>query len=250
MALSANRELDRFVDQELRSYRVAASTHVYKGGFVGLNSSGYARGLVASDACVGVAYEESDNSSGSNGDKSVRVFTMSDFQHTLSGAAITDIGRAVYASADDTITFDPSGNSFVGYVQDYLDTAKIILRFQGIGPIGWAQIDHHTSAVTLTAAQSGTVHTNLGASGAVTVTLPQSPPEGTQFKFVCMADQELRIDPGAAGGIYIKGAKQTDDKYVSITDIADFIHLIADGNGDWVAVASISGADGDISVEV
>ena len=137
MALSANRELDRFVDQELRSYRVAASTHVYKGAFVGLNSGGYARGLVAADASVGVAYEESDNSSGSNGDKSVRVFTLSDFQHTLSGAGITDIGRAVYASADNTITFDPSGNSFVGYIQDYMDTDEIILRFGGIGPIGW-----------------------------------------------------------------------------------------------------------------
>ena len=249
MALSANRELDRFVDQELRSYRVAASTQVYKGAFVGLNSGGYARGLVAGDASVGVAYEEADNSSGSNGDKSVRVFTQGDFKHTLSGVAITDIGRAVYASADDTVTLDAGGNSFVGYVQDYLDTDEIILRLQVTGAVERAPIDHHTGGVTLTAAQSGTVHTNLGAVGVAIFVLPQSSPAGTEFKFVCMADQEIRLAPGTAGGIYIKGAKQADNKYVSITDIGDFIHVIADGNGDWVAVASINGADADITVE-
>jgi len=249
MALTANREVDRYVDQELRTYRVAASTHVYKGGFVGLNSSGYARGLAAGDDCVGLAYEEVDNTAGANGAKVVTVFTVGDFEHALTGAVITDVGRAVYASADDTLTFDPSGNSFVGYVQDFVSTNKIILRLTTIGPVNMAHIRHHVMAATLTAAQSGTVNTNLGAVGTVTLTLPQNPPKGTEYKFVCMADFEIRLAPGAAGGIYVKGAKQTDNKYVSITDIGDFIHLIADGNGDWVAVASINGADADISVE-
>jgi hypothetical protein len=127
MALSANREVDRYVDQELRSFQVAASAHVYKGGFVGLNS-GYARALTASDQCVGIAYEEGDNSSGSAGDITVRVYTQGDFLHTLSGAALTNIGDAVYASADDTLTFTSSGNSLVGVCTDVPETNKIILR--------------------------------------------------------------------------------------------------------------------------
>jgi hypothetical protein len=249
MALSSNREVDRYVDQELRSYQVAGSTHIFKGGFVGLDANGYARPLAAGDRCVGLSYEEADNSGGSGGDVSARVFTLGDFGHPLTGASLTDIGRAVYASSDDTLTFDPSGNSFVGYVQDYVTTNEIILRLTTAGPIRMAPITHHAANFTLTTAHSGTVHTNLGASGAVVATLPQSPPKGTEYKFVCMADQELRLEPGAAGGIYIKGAKQADDKYVSITDIGDFIHLVADGNGDWVAVASIGGADADITVE-
>jgi predicted RecA/RadA family phage recombinase len=110
-------------------------------------------------------------------------------------------------------------------------------------------IYHYTAGATLTAGMTGTTHTNLGASGAITFVLPQSPAAGTLLKFVCMADQALRVAPGAAGGIYVAGAKQVDNKYVSMTDIGDFIHLIADGNGDWVAVASIGGADADISVE-
>jgi len=249
MALSANRDVDRYVDQELRSYQVAAGAHVYKGGFVGLNTSGYARALAAGDRCMGLAYEEADNASGVNGDLAIRVFTYGDFGHALSGAAVTDIGRAVYASADNTLTFDPAGNSFVGYVQDFLTAGVIVLRLTPVGPARTAPIAHHAAGFALTAADSGTVHTNLGASGAIVATLPPSPPKGTEYRFVCMADLELRLEPGAAGGIYVKGAKQADDKYVSITDIGDFIHLIADGNGDWVAVASISGADADISVE-
>lgn len=127
MALSANRQVDHYVDQELRSFQVAASAHVYKGAFVGLDS-GYARGLNAADQCVGVAYEESDNSSGSAGDVTVRVHTQGDFLHTLSGAALTNIGDAVYASADDTLTFTATSNSLVGFCMDVPETNKIILR--------------------------------------------------------------------------------------------------------------------------
>ena len=249
MALTANREVDHYVDQELRSYQVAATKNVFKGSFVGLNSSGYSQPLTAGDTFLGIAYEEGDNSSGSDGDISVRVFTIGDFGLTLSGATVADIGRAIFASDDGTVTFDPGSNSFVGYVQDVVTANEIILRLDTTSPTGVAAIAHHAAGFTLTAAHSGTTHTNLGAAGVIVATLPQSPPKGTSFDFVCMADQALRLEPGAAGGIYVKGAKQADNKYVSVTDIGDFIHLIADGNGDWVAVASISGADVDITVE-
>lgn len=249
MALSVNRDVDHYVDQELRSYSVAGGAHVYKGGFVGLASDGYVQPLTAGAALVGLAYEEADNSAGSDGDETVRVFTFGDFGHALSGATVADIGRAVFASDDETLTFDSGGNTFVGYVQDVPSANDIILRLTARGPVGTTSIQHHTASFTLTAAQSGTVHTNLGAAGIVSATLPQSPPKGTEYKFVCMADIAIQIDPGAAGGIYIKGAKQADDKYIAIADIGDFVHLVADGNGDWVAVASISGADADIGVE-
>lgn len=248
MALSANRDVDRYVDQELRSYPVAGSTHVYKGGFVSLNGGGYAEPLAAGNRCVGLAYEEVNNTGG-DGDVRVRVFTLGDFGHPLAGATVADVGRPVFAGADDTLTFTPGGNSFVGYVKDVVAAGEIVLRVDTTAPAGWAPLEHHSSNFTLTAAKSGTVHTNLGAGGAITATLPLNPPAGTAFQFVCMADQELRLAPGTAGGIYIKGAKQADNKYVSVTDIGDFVHLIADGNGDWVAAASIGGADADIAIE-
>lgn len=128
MALTANREVDRYVDQALRRYAVAAGVHVYKGAFVGLNASGYARGLVAGDRFLGVAYEEADNTSGSNGDQFVRVFSTGDFPHALTGAAVTDIGRPVYASADDTLTLTGAGNSLVGWTVDRPAANTVIVR--------------------------------------------------------------------------------------------------------------------------
>jgi len=250
MALTANREVDRFVDQELRSYAVAASKNVFKGGFVGLSAGGYAQPLAAGDAVAGIAYEAADNTAGQDGDVMVRVFTLGDFGMTLAGATTANIGQSVFASDDATLTFDPDGHSFVGYVQDVMTANDIVLRLDIRKAVGMAAIWHHTTGFSLTPAQSGTVHTNLAAVGVITATLPQSPPKGTTFQFVCMADQELRLDPGLAGGVYIKGAKQADTKYVSITDIGDFIHVVADGNGDWVAIASISGADADITVQL
>ncbi|MBN1344511.1 MAG: hypothetical protein JXQ73_17610 [Phycisphaerae bacterium] len=127
MALTANRDVDRYVDQELRSFKLAAGAHVFKGGLVGL-SGGYARALAAGDQCVGIAHEEADNSSGSAGAVAGRVYTQGDFLHALSGAAVTNIGDPVYASADDTLTLTASGNSLVGVCVDAPESGKIILR--------------------------------------------------------------------------------------------------------------------------
>lgn len=128
MALTANRNVDHYVDQELRSFAVAASAHVYKGALVGLNASGYVRALSAGDAFVGVAYEEADNGGGTDGAISVRVYTVGDFAHALSGATVAHVGRPVFASADDTLTFTADGNSYVGLVEDVPASNEIILR--------------------------------------------------------------------------------------------------------------------------
>ncbi len=249
MALSANREVNHYVDQELRTVAVAASTRVYKGALIEWGPTGYARPVTGAGQFVGLAYEEGDNSNGDDGDVSVRVYTMGDFGLPLAGAVQGSVGAAVYASDDATLTLDSDAATFVGYVQGLESAGNIVLRLAGDGPARMSPIDHRTANFGVSARQSGTTFTNAGAGGTITATLPQSAAKGTTFAFVCMADQALRIAPGTGGGIYIKGAKQADNKYVSITDIGDFVHLIADGSGDWVAAASIGGADADISVE-
>lgn len=128
MALTSNMDVDHYIDQELRSYAVAASTHVYKGALVGLSTTGYAKGLQAGDLFIGIAYEEANNAGGSNGDLTVRVYTLGDFGMTLTGATVADIGRPVFASADDTLSFAGGGHSYVGVVQDVISTNEIILR--------------------------------------------------------------------------------------------------------------------------
>jgi len=128
MALTANREVDHFVDQQLRSFQ-AAAVSIFKGALLGLNATSYARGLVAGDGFVGVAYEECLNTAGSAGDKSVRVYTVGDFRLPLTAATnVTHIGRPVFASDDATLTFTAAGNSYVGLVQDVPASGTIILR--------------------------------------------------------------------------------------------------------------------------
>jgi hypothetical protein len=96
-------------------------------------------------------------------------------------------------------------------------------------------IEAHTSDDTLTAAESGSVHTNLGATGAITLTLPASAAEGMIFTFAVQAAQELRIDPGAAAVRDDSG--QTAGKYKAADAIGECITLVADSSGDWATVA-------------
>jgi hypothetical protein len=129
MALTASRELERYVDQELRALPVKAGVRVYKGALVGL-TGGFARGLVAGDSFAGVAYEEVDNTAGANGERLVRVFTMGDFEHALASAARASNGAAVYASDDGTLTLTASGNSLVGRQVDVPASGRVVLRLR------------------------------------------------------------------------------------------------------------------------
>ena len=96
-------------------------------------------------------------------------------------------------------------------------------------------IESHTSNETLTAAESGSVHTNLGATATITLTLPGSAPAGTTFHFAVQAAYELRIDPGTAAIRDDSG--QTVDKYKSADAVGECLTLIADSNGDWATIA-------------
>ncbi len=110
------------------------------------------------------------------------------------------------------------------------------IAYQRIG----APVQHlATSPNTFTEYHAGGVYSNLGASDAVVVNLPQTVTAGVAFEFVVMVAQQFRIDPGAAGAIYINGAKQADDAYIWADAIGESVKLVADGNGDWIAVGTV-----------
>jgi hypothetical protein len=96
-------------------------------------------------------------------------------------------------------------------------------------------IDAHTDDDTLTAAESDSVHTNLGAAATVTLTLPTAAAAGTMFSFAVQAAQELRINPGTAA-IRDSGG-QTAGKYKSASAIGACLSLVADTNNDWATTA-------------
>lgn len=126
MALTKSRNVDVYLDPTLRTFKVKGSTTIFRGGLIGL-SAGYARELVAGDSFVGISDEEVVNA-GADGAASVRVRTVADVEHVLSGAAQTDVSRPVFASADDTLTFASAGNSYVGTTEDVLSSGLVIVR--------------------------------------------------------------------------------------------------------------------------
>ena len=121
----------------------------------------------------------------------------------------------------------------IDYITDYRAGHNIAMPY-GAGGIK-KTIEAHTGDDTLTAAESGSVHTNLGASATVTLTLPVSAPPGTMFSFAVQAAQQLRIDPGTAAIRDDSG--QTADKYKSASTIGASLTVIADSAGDWATIS-------------
>ena len=135
MALSANREVKFYTSQELIDVPVDDNVNIYKGAFVGVNSStGYARPLTAADDFLGAAYAQADNtvSGHTAGGIDVRLHQSVDVVHTLSGVAATDIGSEVYASDDETLTLTSSGNTRVGRIVAIEGTNLVRVRCQPI----------------------------------------------------------------------------------------------------------------------
>jgi len=96
-------------------------------------------------------------------------------------------------------------------------------------------IEAHTADDTLAESKSGSVHSNLGASAAVILTLPASAAAGTMFSFSVQAAQELRIDPGTA--TIRDDSGQAANKYKSAGAIGATLTVVADSNGDWATIA-------------
>jgi hypothetical protein len=114
---------------DINELPVIASDIIYEGAAVGMNGSGYARPLTAGDQFVGFAEQNVDNSAGAAGDKTVRVLTKGFIKLSIGSLAITDIGKPVYASDDDTFTLTESTNSHVGRVHRFISTGVGVLSF-------------------------------------------------------------------------------------------------------------------------
>lgn len=96
-------------------------------------------------------------------------------------------------------------------------------------------VENHTSSDTLTEHETGSVHTNLGASGTITLTLPTVSKPGIIFTFAVQAAQELRVDPGAK--TILDDSGQTADKYKMANAIGECLKLISNSSGDWYTIA-------------
>ncbi len=125
-ALSADRKTIYREGIEV-GYKVAAGAKIFAGALVCLNSGGYA--VPGSDSAgfkfIGVAVEAVDNTSGSNGDKSVRVKRKGIFRFSASGMAITDTGAAVKVSDDQTVAKTTTNNVACGTIAEFISATEL-----------------------------------------------------------------------------------------------------------------------------
>jgi hypothetical protein len=136
---------------------IIAADIIYEGAAVGDNGSGYARPLVAGDPFLGFATQQCDNTQTGNaaGSKRVRVKRKGAIQLSISGLAITDVGKAVYASDDDTFTLTASTNTCIGSVRAWVSTGIGIIEFEAT-----------ESRITKLTAASGTAGDTIVDGGA------------------------------------------------------------------------------------
>jgi len=115
---------------ERNEFPVIASDIIYEGAAVGLvAASGHAQPLTSSDAFVGFAEKQADNSSGSAADINVRVVKKGAVVLPVTGAVITDVNLPVYASDDDTFSFIKTSGVFIGFSRRFVSSGYMVVEF-------------------------------------------------------------------------------------------------------------------------
>jgi len=92
-----------------------------------------------------------------------------------------------------------------------------------------------TNGKTLTVAESGTLQTNAGASGAAAWTLPTAV-AGYEYFFVVGAAQELRVTPAAGDKINHAGTLAAAAEYYYADAIGEALHIVAIDATQWVVI--------------
>lgn len=118
-----------FEQGERNHMGVIAADIIYEGAAVGDNGSGYARPLVAGDPFRGFAVEKADNSAGLVNAVKVWLRQVGRVELSISGLAVTDVGKPVYASDDATFTLTATSNSYIGRVIRYVSSGVGVVEF-------------------------------------------------------------------------------------------------------------------------
>jgi hypothetical protein len=114
---------------------VIAADIIYEGAAVGDNGSGYARPLVAGDPFLGFATQQCDNTQAGNaaGSKRVRTRRSGSVQLAVADVAITDVGKDVFASDDNTFVLTAGSNTRIGTVRSFVSAGVAMVQFEATG---------------------------------------------------------------------------------------------------------------------
>jgi hypothetical protein len=227
---------------ERNEFPVIASDIIYEGAAVGLvNATGHARPLTAVDTFVGFAEKQANNSAGAAAAINVRVIKKGAVKLTITGVAITDIGRPIYAQDDNAFSFLKTTGVFIGFVRRYVTTNTAIVEFDAgnlADPHEGLTAETVADNKTLAAVDSGKVF--FVTVDAKTITLPAV--EGMAGIRVvnggAFGTVAVNVAPNAADMIEGPGITAADNKAIINTKATacrgDYIELeYGDANG-WV----------------
>jgi hypothetical protein len=163
MALSANTRR-QYDSSDFSECGVLASATIYEGSAVG-SSGGYARALTAGDQFLGFALQSAVGT-GSSGVTKVPLQHRGRVYLAVGSAAVTDIGKPVYASDDGTFTMTSGSNSYVGVLHRYVASGYAIVEFDAQGKGG-----NGLSLATVGATNTGDRSTDINANFAAILKL-------------------------------------------------------------------------------
>lgn len=129
MALTAAAQVDR-KDVNILQHPMAA-VKIYDGALVKQNAAGFLDNCAAEKGAVfaGVSIQTLDNSAGAAGDKKLRLYKNGIVLLTGTGFAQTDVGQAVYATDENTITkTNAADKQLVGVIDEYFSSTQVWVR--------------------------------------------------------------------------------------------------------------------------
>ncbi len=101
----------------INEFPLAGGANIYQGAAVGANTTGYARSLQTSDTFLGFAEDHVNNTNGLDGAKNIRVRKRGSALLEISGVALADLNKSVYATNDNTFTLASTGNAaYIGQI--------------------------------------------------------------------------------------------------------------------------------------
>jgi predicted RecA/RadA family phage recombinase len=121
MAVTANQLITARRPGNLRKISLGASERLYAGTIVFIGTDGYATATFGAGATfIGIAHEDYDNSSGSDGDVEGEVYTSGSFHLPYTGVAQTTVGTVAHAT--DNYTIAAAGGAPAGVIMDAVAT--------------------------------------------------------------------------------------------------------------------------------
>jgi hypothetical protein len=136
MAVTANQQIKMRGATKRRKVPVAASTILYEGTMCFEDAGGdFAGAVVENGSFGGIVVDQVDNSAGADAAKKAEVWVDGEFLLTLNttSAAAADIGKAVYASDNYTITETATDLVPVGIITEVVSTTQVWVAIAGLG---------------------------------------------------------------------------------------------------------------------